>query len=529
MLRRLEIFIVSIIFITLIAACGGGYGGGGGDASNGSAGGGPVTLSGKVTYDFVPAVYNDSTGIGTLAFSQTSAKPVRNATVQVLQGIDVLATSRTDDAGNYQISYSPGGINELKVVVLAETADPPIQVQDNADENAIWAIGSALDATTTKKNIHAATGWNGRAYVNANRSAAPFAVLDSMYTAAKALTALRNVSYPLLKVNWSPNNVPQDGIKSQGFIGTSHYSPYENAIYILGQDGADTDEFDDHVIVHEWAHFFQNNLSRSDSPGGPHDAGESLDPELSFGEGSATAIAAIVLNDALYVDTIWSGGTICAFGLNAETAPAMIDDPNPGALSEITVMRLLYDLVDPASGESYDQLSVGLGTLYDVLTGPIKSTEALVTIGAFVHCLELQPGVSAAAVNTLLGHYTIGPISTPWGDGDSTLRQMYTDITSFPSTLSTVLGGYHSNESGQNHYYVFAGNGNPVTVSANSASDVDLAVFQAGTRLDSADRSTSGTETLQVPTQSGKKYVVVLTGFAKAAGGYPVTLNFLTP
>ena len=40
---------------------------------------------------------------------------------------------------------------------------------------------------------------------------------------------------PALAVNWSPNNVPSAGDKSMGQIGTSHFSPSENEIYVLGK------------------------------------------------------------------------------------------------------------------------------------------------------------------------------------------------------------------------------------------------------------------------------------------------------
>lgn len=92
----------------------------------------------------------------------------------------------------------------------------------------------------------------------------------------------------MLKVNWSVNNVPQSGDKARGLIRTSHFAPDDNQLYILGKDGVDTDEFDTHVIAHEWGHFYQANISRSDSTGGRHGPGDVLDPRLAFGEGWAT-------------------------------------------------------------------------------------------------------------------------------------------------------------------------------------------------------------------------------------------------
>ncbi len=493
---------------------------------------GTVSLSGKITYDFVPATYSVTTKTGKLDFSQTTAKPVRNASVKVLQGTTILVTTKTDDTGNYQLSYTPSGTSLLKLVVYAESANPPIQIADNTDGGAVWTMYDTLDGTSTTKNLHAASGWTGTDYVDASRAAAPFAILDSMYSASKAFLDVRTFTYPALTVYWSPKNTSQSGDKTLGFITTSHYSSSVNAIYILGKNKVDTDEFDKQVIVHEWVHYFQSKLSRSDSPGGSHSSGDIADPRLSFGEGSATAIAAMVMNDPLYVDSLWSGaGTLYAFGQSVETAPSPTDDPNPGVFSESSVIRLMYDIFDTGTNESYDQIGVGLGTFYDVMTGSLKTTDAMVTIGPFISGLKQQSGVSSSVVDTLLLHYTVGAITTQWGDGSASLRDMYTDVTSFPSTKSILLGGGNPfNSWQQNQYYVFTGNGAQVTVSATSAAyDVGIEVFQAGTSLATADKYLSGTETLTLATEANKKYVVVLTGYKSTTGDYTVTTVFTSP
>ncbi len=495
---------------------------------------GALPLSGKISYDFVPSTYNESSRTGRLDFAQTTPRPVRGATLRVMQGTNVLASTTTDNNGNYSLQYTPSGSAALQLVVVAESINPPIKVADNTDQNLIWAMAGALDGVSTSKNLHAGSGWNGTNYVDANRTAAPFAILDSMYTASKAFSSVRAVSFPAFTAFWSPQNTSQSGDVKQGLIGTSYFSPSENAVYILGKEGVDTDEFDNHVIVHEWAHYFQDNLSRSDSPGGKHGGGDVLDPRLSFGEGSASAIAAMVLNDPLYVDTLWQTPTTpVAMATNAETAPPSTDDPHPGVLSENSVIRLLYDLFDSVStpgstNESFDQVSVGLGTIFDVFAGPLKTTDAMVTVGSFIAGLKQQSGVSSSLVDTLLANYLVGPITDQWGTGDTTMREMYTDVTAFPQTKTIALsGGPESNTWNQNQYYVFTGNGRQVTVAATSTNDdVGIAVYQAGAKLAEADRWLTGTETLQLATQSGKKYVLVLTGYRTTSGNYNVTVEF---
>jgi hypothetical protein len=51
-----------------------------------------------------------------------------------------------------------------------------------------------------------------------------------------------------------------------GHIGTSHWNG--SALYILGKADVDTDEFDDHVIVHEWGHYFESTLPSIEASAG---------------------------------------------------------------------------------------------------------------------------------------------------------------------------------------------------------------------------------------------------------------------
>ncbi|MFY2564524.1 hypothetical protein ACN469_43460 [Corallococcus terminator] len=493
-----------------------------------------ATLSGRVTYDFVPATLTGP-GSGALAFAQTSVRPVRNATVQVRRGAVILSTASTDGNGRYQLTYTAGTGANLTVATLAKTTTPSIQVEDNTAGNAIWAVSATITGGATSRDLHAGHGWTGSSYNAAQRVAAPFAILDTMYTASQAFLAVRTVPFPPLKVNWSPNNIGErnsSGDTSTGQIGTSHFSPSENEIYVLGKEGADTDEFDDHVIAHEWGHFFESNLSRADNPGGPHTGGDVLDPRIAFGEGYGNALSAILLPDPLYVDTLWQGGRQTAFGFNMETAPSSPDDPTPGVFSEFTVMRLLYDIFDAstAAEASYDQVNVGLGTLYDVLVGPQKTTPALTTIGSFIHGLKAQPGVNAAALDTLAAHYQIGSIRSAFGEGDTRLAAMYTNVASLPySGSGTLTGGEPSNQQQQNRYYVFNGTGRTVNISANSSEDVAIRALQQGTEAGFADRFLSGTESFTFSSQAGRQYVLIVTGFKSTTGTYNYSVSITSP
>lgn len=533
--RRCATLLVLSVAALSAGACGGGSSGSSGNNDGGTGGGTQRTVTGTVTYDFVPATYNPQARSGTLDFAHTTQKPVRGGVVAAMEGNNVLATATTGDDGKYSLTFTPSGAGSLAIVAVAKTTSPSIEVHDNTDQGALWSVGAALDATSTTKDLRATSGWTGTRYDASTRSAAPFAILDSMTTASRALLAVRpSTALPPLVVNWSPSNQPQSGDKTQGFIGTSHFSPAENQIYVLGADGIDTDEYDNHVIVHEWGHFIEANLSRSDSPGGQHGPGDALDPRLAFGEGYGNAMSGMALADPIYADTLWGGqgGTLTAGGFDLENAPSPTDDPTPGPFSEMSVSRLLYDLWDSGSNEGFDQVALGLGPILDVLTGPEKATQALTTVGSFIAGLKRQSGVNAGAVDTLLAHYGIGAITTEWGDGDQNLRAMYQNAT-LPFHLPNYELGNTSparfNTWYQNEYFVFTGTGQQVTVTATSAQDVAITLYQQGNVVQRADQNTTGSERLTAPTQSGKTYVVVLTGFGQQPPAYTVNLDITSP
>ena len=489
---------------------------------------GTFTVSGRATYDFVPTSYNASTDTGTLNFAGTQARPIRLAQIRVLEGTTVRATGTTALDGTYSLTFTSTGSGALTVQVLARTTTPPIQVEDNTANDAVWAYAQPVPAGGGTLNVHAASGWNGTRYTS--RAAAPFAVLDSMTTASLAILASRpSIVFPMLKVNWSPNNTTAtNGTVAQGFLGGSYFEGDDNEIYVVGKDQVDTDEYDNHVIVHEWGHFFEANVSRSDSLGGDHTTGDELDPRDAFSEGWGNAASAMLLNDPLYVDTYWTGSSIRAFGWDLETAPTPTDDPSPGSFSESSTMRFLYDAWDTTNEGAFDGLS-GLGPMIDAFVA-LKTTDALATVGSFVAAYKAQSGVNATSVNTLLAHYSMGPITTAFGDGDAQLRAMYTNVTALPFTTQVTLDGAAPyNWAVQNKYFVFTGTGARVTITATSSQDVSITAYRRGDWADWADDTRSGAETINFLTVAGAVYVLNLNGLSENNAPYSASVSITSP
>jgi hypothetical protein len=406
------------------------------------------SISGNVTYDFIPTLTQyinqpDYTGyVGMLDYDNPIAKPVREALVYLIDADTglALASAKTDVHGNYEFTLTSAKNVSVVVNSMAFIYDDPatgsvsadIIVEDNtSSENGIdniWGVnfGPISVSTDTTQDLHIPSGWNQSAQgfpSDADRLSAPFAILDAAYEAAKKVDGVRpDLTLPQIQLNWSPLNTSSGGSVLEGEIGTSHYDFSE--LYILGEYGNDTDEFDRHIVVHEWGHYFEDKLSRSDSLGGMHSIGDALDISLAFGEGWGNALASMVLSEdegqAVYGDT-YGKKSRYFFGFDVDDHSGLFD-PRPGWGSEASIQKLLYDIYDTDNSESdsSDHLEVGFKTIVDVMTGPQKTTDGKTSIFTFVQGLkQVDPGLNTGGLNMMLDAYNIDPITDVWGSGQT--------------------------------------------------------------------------------------------------------------
>lgn len=268
------------------------------------------TLSGRVTYDFVPLALPEGSGSGVaLDYSATEPRPVRGAQVLLLdEHGEVLKRTVTDHDGEYHFGVSAQRPVQVRVLAATQREGAPawdVEIRDNTQGNALYALDGALHSTgeqDSRRDLHAASGWNDSAYTEP-RAAAPFAVLDTLYLGQQRILKYSPEQiFPPLTVYWSSNNLPAQGDVARGEIGTSYYLGGD--IYLLGAADLDTDEFDRHVVMHEWGHYLEDRLYRSDTPGGPHSRQSLLDMRVAFSEGFANAFAAMMLDDPQFRDTL---------------------------------------------------------------------------------------------------------------------------------------------------------------------------------------------------------------------------------
>ena len=385
--------------LVLVAGCGGG----GGSAPAPAPAPPPpasVTISGVAEFESVP-----NTAGGGLDYAARAFRPIRGATVELIATTGAaLASTRTDGAGQYSFTVANPNA-EVLVRVRAELrrsgasgGNWDFTVRDNTSGEALWVVDSArfTPAAAQTQNLRAASGWNGSSYTVGARAAAPFAILDVAYRATqKVLSASPNLSFPALQVMWSPANVPAGGNSEAqwalGQIGTSFFTDYggRRRLFLLGAANTDTDEYDSHVVAHEWGHYFQHALSRSDSVGGDHGASDRLDMGVAFSEGWGNAWAGMALGSPRYADSL-GPGQASGFIIDVSAPPSS----NRGWFSEASVQYLLWQF--------HQDAGVGFGPIFGVLNGPLRSASTMVSIHSFAASLKAAVPAAVGNIDSLL-------------------------------------------------------------------------------------------------------------------------------
>ncbi len=437
----------------------------------------PVTVGegskiiGTVTYDRVPSKIS-AYGEVKLDYDNIQPKTAKYVVVKALDENDqVLAETTTNDKGEY-VLYVPKN-TDVKIRVYARMFKDGVwdlSVVDNTNMKAQYVIEGGLHNSgdgTTKRDLRASSGWDGQSY-SGSRDAAPFAILDSINTIMqKVVKANPNIKFPHLLINWSPNNVAAGGDPALGQIVTSNYDGNNN-LWILGDANSDTDEYDDHIIIHEWSHFFEDKFSRSDSIGGPHSAGDALDIRVAFGEGFGNAMSAIATDDPIYFDTSGPNQST-GWYMNIESATP----ENPGWFSEASVQRILYDLYD-ANSDGTDNLNLGFKPIFNAMVDKERNANAFTSIFTFITALKKENPSKKSAIDSVVAGENINTIKDNYGNYRTNLAQgMFTK----PVYRKLEVGKWIS-QCNQNRFGVYNKLGNRTYIRVNIDSS-DIYTFSA--------------------------------------------------
>jgi len=406
---------------------------------------GGVEISGTITYDRVPSALTYG-GIAKLDYNNIKKTASKNIVIKAI-GADgtTVAETTTDKKGRYSLYVDSN--SQVKIRAYARMHKEEfwdVSVVDNTNLKSLYVMEGSYHNSGAKhnvRNLHASSGWDGTQY-GGSRIAAPFAILDSINQAmSKVRKVDSDAKFPQLTVNWSVNNIAASGDPDSGQIVTSNYDG-ERALWILGDANSDTDEYDDHIIIHEWGHYFEDQFSRTDSIGGPHGPGEALDIRLAFGEGWGNALSGIVTDNPIYFDT--SGyGQSSGWYMDLEAGP----QAHPGWFSEGSVQRILYDLYDKTN-ESHDKTSLGFSPIYKAMTTKERNTKAFTSIFSFIHALKSVSSSNKRDIDKTVAYEKINTIKDSYGTNRTNIADtnsvspVYKELRVGGSVTSCTINNY---------------------------------------------------------------------------------------
>ena len=491
---------------------------------------GSTEITGKVTYDRVPHTLNSG-----LDYENTIELPVRGAVVEAVTASgEVLTSGVLDSSGTYALTVDAG--TEVRIQIKSQllsnaTAKWNFSVTDNTQDNQFYALQGSLASSGTNsrqtRNLHAPHGWTGQSYENP-RAAAPFAILDSVYLAAQSFADIDpNIEFPELEIRWSTENKTVIGNKALGQIGTSAYFPEidEGTIYLLGEEGRDTDEYDPHVVLHEWGHYFEHQMSRTDSIGGLHSLNDRLDPRVAFSEAWGNALSAILLDDPTYRDSSGSNQS-SGFSFNLEAGQYA----NPGWFSEASIGSIIYDISDETS-DGADRLSAGLGPLYTVMRSETYTDgPVFATIFALADGMRREFPDTAPALEALLGAQLISGEGAN-GNGESNSGAIRSALPVYKEVrvngaaaqlCSVDDAGLHNKLGNREFIFLSLDADTDVTLeliktSGDDDRDPDLNIWQGNRLVHESRSSAQGQEVLQTRLSAGD-YVIEAFDFFNING-----------
>jgi hypothetical protein len=282
--------------------------------------------------------------------------PVAHAHVEVLDDEGhVLVQGATDERGAFSLDVPAG--TRIRVRLSSRTtlfgSDLRV-VSDPGTER-------TFDLTTSPFAVRGGEVVSFRADVGGVEPAGAFNILANFVRYLPHVhRAFDGRVPPPLFAFWRRGNnesLPQGSI-------TAFLGPYERragaySLQIQGgvegrEDGSDSDQFDDPVVLHEFSHYVIGTMAGHFSIGGNHPSGALYYPALAMDEGFANALGCAVSGSARYWDT---AGLEPEEPLAQSRRAILIDEEMErlrgdlrGIGSQDTAQALLWDLLDGANG-----------------------------------------------------------------------------------------------------------------------------------------------------------------------------------
>jgi hypothetical protein len=218
---------------------------------------GNTNVTGNITFgrvSFATAAQDPDRGLWYATPIQQPARGVIVRAVNPSAPTTIFATGSTDNLGNYSLSVAANTTITIEVVAhMVRDASQPlprwdVRVQDGTAGTNPYTFtdpASFNSSAGTAHNVAIPTGINAAGADTGTRASAPFAILDTVYLGIQTVIGVAPTSnFPALIVDWG----------SQA-TGTFFFSGNPQYIALMSDLATDTDEFDQHVIAHEFGHY----------------------------------------------------------------------------------------------------------------------------------------------------------------------------------------------------------------------------------------------------------------------------------
>ncbi len=371
-----------------------------------------VNVTGTARYEHIPI----NTSTFRLDTAGKSNRPARYVGVELLDydGTTIIATGTTDGSGNYALSGTVNGAFKVRMVArMVKTTAPTydFKIVDAVPGTSVGAVHSAVSSSVT-----AGAGGNiglDLTAVDSTRKNGAFSILDVIRTSMDKILAVdANTVFPPLNVKWRINGTDGSYFTTEESVCGTGVS---RCVVLLGSRTSDSDDFDLHVVAHEFTHYLENALSRSDSRGGGHATNDLLDPRLAYGEGLGNAMSGLFLDDPQYSDTTSSGG----FGFNLESGSHTLK----GFYSEASVQSVIWDLFD-TNNETGDNLSLGFAPVWNAVLA-LKDIDGITSLHEFIKALKnARPG-DVTDIDSILALENVAPDFASETDVSSSVSAPY--------------------------------------------------------------------------------------------------------
>jgi hypothetical protein len=331
-------------------------------------------------------------------------KPIRRAEIVVINNATeaIVQAGHTSNTGDAELQIpNVAGSYRVEVRSRADNAYLKASVLDNPYDKNYYRIYRNFTVTAGIPNATAVSaGGVLLAPYNGATEGGAFNILDNILIANDYLRDHVKVNNTAASADYCPPSICSENFTvaskvqvywTKGLSPAAYYGSPSSPIsffasssggglypglYILGGlEGsvcADTDHFDNSVILHEYGHFLEHTYATSDSPGGSHNGNKIIDPRLAWSEGWANFFQAAALGrpaplTATYRDTQRNSECPVLYsssGANYYTARLGFSDfdievmqgtqdtplrVGEGNFREISVSRMLWDSITGAN------------------------------------------------------------------------------------------------------------------------------------------------------------------------------------